>query len=313
VKYRAFGGTGLTVSELGLGSWQLGNQRDWGANGPDEAESLAIVAAALDAGVTFFDTAPGYAGGHSERLLGRGLRGHRDEVVLCTKFGHNPDGPDFSPQAVRGSVERSLRQLQTDVIDVLLMHSPPKELFDGRTAPHYETFESLKQEGLIRAYGASVDFPDEVDTVMATTRSRALEVYLSVFHQETWEAVERAGAAGAGGIVKVALESGWLAGRYDASTTFSDVRARWSPDEVRRRAALTGRFLELVPQGWTPVQTALRFVLANSGVATVIPGSKSTAQLKANLEAADADLPTDVQAALRALFAEELAGDPLPW
>jgi aryl-alcohol dehydrogenase-like predicted oxidoreductase len=134
-----------------------------------------------------------------------------------------------------------------------------------------------------------------------------------VFHQETWEATERAGAAGAGSAVKVALESGWLAGRYNAESVFADVRSRWTPQDVRRRAALTGRFLELVPEGWTPVQTALRFVLANSGVSTVIPGTKSVAQLKANLEAADDDLPTDVLVALRALFEEQIAGDPLPW
>lgn len=312
MRYREFGATDLTVSELGLGAWQLGNRKDW-ADGPDEAESLAIVGAALDAGVTFFDTSPGYAGGHSEQLLGRGLRGHRDGVVLCTKFGHNPDGSDFSAQALRGSVERSLRQLQTDVIDIVLLHSPPAELFDGRRVAHYGIFEELKQDGLIRAYGASLDWPQDIDTMLATTESRAFEVYLSAFHQETWEAIERAGAAGAGSVVKVALESGWLAGRYNAESVFADVRSRWTPQEVRRRAALTGQFLELVPEGWTPVQTALRFVLANSGVSTVIPGTKSVAQLKANLEAADEDLPTDVLVALRALFEEQIAGDPLPW
>jgi len=311
MRYREFGTTGLTVSEIGLGAWQLGNAKDW--NGPDEAESLAIVGAALDAGVTFFDTAPRYAAGRSEQLLGRGLRGHRDQVVLCTKFGHNPEGSDFSAHLVRGSVERSLRQLQTDVLDIVLMHNPPDEMYDGRLVEHYAIFEQLKQEGLIRAYGGSVDLPELIDTLMATTQSKALEVYLSVFHQQTWEAVERAWAAGAGGVVKVALESGWLAGRYDATSVFSDVRSRWSREEVRRRAALTRRFLELVPEGWTPAQTALRFVLANSGVSTVIPGTKSIAQLRANLEAADGDLPDDVLAQLRKLFEEEIAGDPLPW
>jgi aryl-alcohol dehydrogenase-like predicted oxidoreductase len=311
MRYREFGSTGLTVSEVGLGAWQLGNRKDW--NGPDEAESLAIVGAALDAGVTFFDTAPGYAGGHSERLLGLGLRGHRDRVVLCTKFGHTPEGTDFSAEALRGSVERSLRQLGTDVLDIVLMHSPPPELCDGRVVAHYGILEEFKREGLIRAYGASLDWPQDIDMLLATTDGKALEVYLSVFHQETWEATERAGAAGAGSVVKVALESGWLAGRYDASSTFDGVRSRWTPAEVRRRAALTARFLELVPEGWTPVQTALRFVLANSGVSTVIPGTRSIAQLTANLAAADDDLPTDTLAALRALFAEEIAGDPLPW
>jgi aryl-alcohol dehydrogenase-like predicted oxidoreductase len=312
VKYRKFGTTGLQVSELGLGAWQLGNRKDW-ADGPDERASLQIIGAALDAGVTFFDTAPNYAEGRSGRLLGQGLRGHRDEVVLCTKFGHTPEGTDFSAASLRGSIEASLRQLQTDVIDIVLMHNPPPEMYDGRLAPHYELLDEIKQEGLIRAYGASVDWPQDIDTVLATTDSKALEVYLSVFHQETWDAVERAGAAGVGSVVKVALESGWLAGTYNAESVFCDVRSRWTPQQVRRRAALTARFLELVPPGWTPARTALRFALANPGVATVIPGSKSLAQLTDNLRAAQGELPADVLAALRELFAREIEGDPVGW
>jgi aryl-alcohol dehydrogenase-like predicted oxidoreductase len=312
MRYRDFGATGLTVSEIGLGAWQLGNRTDW-ADGPDEAESLAIVRAAVDGGVTFFDTAPGYAGGHSERLLGEALRGRRDEVVLCTKFGHDAQGRrDFSPGALRGSVENSLRQLRTDVLDIVLLHNPPLEMYDGTKAAHYEILEDLKTAGLIRAYGASLDWPEEIETLQSTTASRAMEVYL-VFHQETWTAIEKAGAAGIGSAVKVPLESGWLAGRYDASTVFSDVRSRWSPDEVRRRADLAARFREALPPGLAPVHAALLFVLANTGVSTVIPGAKSVAQLATNLAAAGADLPADVVDALRALFADQVEGDPLPW
>ena len=313
MRYRQFGTTGLTVSEIGLGAWQLGNRSDWDG-GPEDAESLAIVAAALDAGVTFFDTAPGYAGGNSERLLGQALRGRRDGVVLCTKFGYAPDHTqDFSAGAIRASVERSLRVLQTDVLDIVLMHNPPHEMYDGTVVNHYQVFEDLKQKGLIRAYGGSVDWPSDIDTMLTTTGSRALEVYLSAFHQETWSATERAGAAGVGSIVKVALESGWLAGRYTAQSVFTDVRSRWSPDEIRRRGELTAEFLDLVPPGLTPVQAALRFTLANSGVSTVIPGTKSLAQLTTSLAAADEDLPAEVVSGFRALFAKRIAGDPLPW
>jgi aryl-alcohol dehydrogenase-like predicted oxidoreductase len=312
VRYREFGDTGLRVSEIGLGAWQLGNRTDW-AGGPDEAESRAIVRAALDGGVTFFDTAPGYGEGESSRILGEALRGHRDEVVLCTKFGHSAEGTDFSVERLRGSVEHSLRQLQTDVIDMVLMHNPPAELYDGTRTSHYEAFEQLKTEGLIRAYGGSLDGPQELDTLLATTRSRAVEVYLSAFHQETWSAVERAGAAGVGSVVKVALESGWLAGRYAADSVFTDIRARWSPEEIRRRAELTERFTKLVPAGLTPAQTALRFVLANSGVSTVIPGAKSVAQVASNLAAADDDLPAETVAEIRQLFADHIAAAPLPW
>lgn len=312
MRYRDFGDTGLRVSEIGLGAWQLGNRADW-TGGPDEAESLAIVRAALDGGVTFFDTAPSYGGGESMRILGQALRGRRDEVVLCTKFGHGPDGTDFSVDRLRGSVEDSLRRLQTDVLDIVVMHNPPAELFDGTRAPHYEEFEKLKTEGLIRAYGSSLDWPQELDTLLATTRSRAAEVFLSAFHQETWPAIERAGAAGAGTVVKVALESGWLAGRYTADSVFTDIRARWTDEEIRRRAELTALFTRLVPPGLTPAQTALRFVLANSGVSTVIPGAKSVAQVESNLAAADDDLPADTVAAIRELFAAHIAAAPLRW
>lgn len=313
MRYREFGTTGLTVSEIGLGAWQLGNRSDW-VGGPDDAESLGIVAAALDAGVTFFDTAPGYASGDSERLLGQALRGRRDRVVLCTKFGYAPDhSRDFSPAAIQASVERSLRALQTDYVDIVLMHNPPHEMYDGRVVRHYEVFEDLKEKGLIRAYGGSVDWPSDIDTMLTTTDSKALEVYLSVFHQETWDATERAGAAGTGTIVKVALESGWLAGRYTAQSVFTDIRSRWSPDEIRRRSELTAAFLDLVPPGMTPVQAALRFALANSGVSTVIPGTKSVSQLATSLAATDEDLPADAVSGLRELFAERIAGDPLPW
>jgi aryl-alcohol dehydrogenase-like predicted oxidoreductase len=313
MRYRDFGATGLKVSEIGLGAWQLGNRADW-TDGPDEGESLAIVGAALDGGVTFFDTAPGYAGGQSERLLGRALRGRRDEVVLCTKFGYDALGRrDFSPAALRGSIENSLRELSTDVLDIVVLHNPPSEMYDGTKAEHYEILEEIKAAGLIRAYGASLDWPEEIETLQSTTGSLAMEVYLSVFHQETWTAIEQAGAAGMGSAVKVPLESGWLAGRYDAATVFSDARSRWSREEIRRRADLAARFREALPAGLPPAHAALRFVLANTGVSTVIPGAKSVAQLTANLAAADADLPAGVVEKLSALFADHIAGDPLRW
>jgi aryl-alcohol dehydrogenase-like predicted oxidoreductase len=94
---------------------------------------------------------------------------------------------------------------------------------------------------------------------------------------------------------------------------FTDVRARWSADEVRRRADLAERFRQLVPAGLTSAQTALRFVLANTGVSTVIPGAKSVAQVEANIAAADEDLPKETVAALQELFAEHIADEPLPW
>src|SRR5674476_1249558 len=127
VATRAFGDTGITVSEIGLGSWQLGRSAHW-PDGPDEGEAIRIVHAALDAGVTFIDTAPGYADGQSELNIGAALRGRSDEVVICTKFGHTPEGTtNWAVEAIGPSVRRSAERLGVDHIDIVVLHNPPVE------------------------------------------------------------------------------------------------------------------------------------------------------------------------------------------
>jgi aryl-alcohol dehydrogenase-like predicted oxidoreductase len=130
MKMRAFGKTGMQVSEIGLGAWQLANP-DWGANDKNEARN--IISRSLEAGCNFFDTAPAYGRGLSETLLGEVLAPARKQIVICSKFGHSPDWvTDFSPAAIRPSLEGSLRRLQTDYVDILLLHNPPREMMDGR-------------------------------------------------------------------------------------------------------------------------------------------------------------------------------------
>src|SRR5262245_4593634 len=127
---RPFGTTGMNVSEIGLGAWQLANP-DWNLH--DTNEALQIIYESLEAGCNFFDTAPGYGYGRSEELLGQGLKGIRHNVIICTKFSHHsPDGGDgFETAQIRPVLEGSLRQLQTDYVDILLLHNPPRELMDG--------------------------------------------------------------------------------------------------------------------------------------------------------------------------------------
>jgi aryl-alcohol dehydrogenase-like predicted oxidoreductase len=310
VNRRLFGDTGLRVSVIGLGGWQLG-ETCW--NGPDEKTSIRMVHRALDAGVNFFDTAPCYADGRSEAFLGRALAGRWKDVVICTKFGRSPEGVDFDERRISWSIEQSLRRLGTDRLDVVLLHNPPVHMLDGIAAPHFAVLERMRERGLVRFYGASVDWPAEIETVVATSGSRALEVWLSALHQEPWQAVQVAASRGLGTIVKVPLESGWLSGRYDARSTFSDVRTRWSPEDIARRAALVGRLRELLPPGVSMVHAALRFVLANEGVSTVIPGAKSPEQLEDNLAAAAQHLPGATVAAIQALFTDHIAGKPLAW
>jgi aryl-alcohol dehydrogenase-like predicted oxidoreductase len=311
ILHRPLGRTGISVSEVGLGGWQLANPL-WDSRGDDEARK--VVERALDDGCDFFDTAPGYSGGRSEELLGQMLRPVRSRVSICTKFGHGADGTaNFDAAAIRPALEASLRRLQTDYVDILLLHNPPLELLDGTRAPQYEELERLKTEGKLRAYGVSLDHGRELDMVVKTTRCGAVEVLFNAFHQEPLAAFRRAAAAGIGLIVKVPLDSGWLSGKYRHDSRFVGVRERWSTEIIARRAALVERLAVLVPPGTSLAHAALQYVLAQPEVSTVIPGAKTAEQARDNLAAAGVALPGDVVRAIRALWERELKDNPLPW
>jgi aryl-alcohol dehydrogenase-like predicted oxidoreductase len=312
MEYRPLGRTGLRVSAVGFGAWQLNNPI-W--NGPDEAASIALVHAALAAGCNFFDTAPGYGNGASEQLLGKALQGRRDAAVLCTKYGHaDPRKVDFSAAGLRHALEASLRRLRTDYVDVLLLHNPPGELLDGAKAVDlYAELEALQREGKLRAFGASIDASGELRTLAQTTTSGAAEVLFNVFHQDVRRAFGEAAGRGVGLIAKVPLDSGWLSGKYDEHSRFGGIRERWSPEVVARRAALVQELRALLPPGMPLAQAALGFVLAHREIATVIPGTKTRAQLEANLAAAAEPLPAALLTAMHALWAAEIADNPLPW
>jgi aryl-alcohol dehydrogenase-like predicted oxidoreductase len=308
---RVLGSTGIRVPAVGFGAWQLGNAADFGPM--DEAEAVRLVHAALEAGCNYFDTAPNYGRGTSEALLGKALLGRRAAAVISSKVGHQANGlTDYSAAKIAPSVEGSLRRLRTDHIDILLLHNPPFECLSG-AGPQFAALEKLRAEGKIRAYGASVDWGREVREVLSTSTAQVLEVLLNVFHQEPAETFDLVREKRAGVIVKVPLDSGWLAGRYAADTAFTGIRSRWSPEVVRRRAALVEKVRFMTGGGATMVQAALAFLLAWPEVTTVIPGVRDMAQLTENLSAAERPMPTDVVARLRAFWAEELKADPLPW
>jgi aryl-alcohol dehydrogenase-like predicted oxidoreductase len=311
MKLRPFGNTGMNVSEIGLGAWQLANP-DWGTD--DKSEALEIVRKSLEAGCNFFDTAPGYGGGRSEELVGHGLKSVRKDVIICTKFGHTAEGvTDFSTEAIRPSLEASMKRLQTDYLDIVLMHNPPREMMDGRISAQYEEFEKLKAQGIIRAYGVSLDWREELELVLDTTKSQAAEVFFNALYQETLPAYPKAQAQGMGLIIKVPLDSGWLSGKYRAGHKFDGVRDRWSPEVIARRSDLVEKFAALIPDERSMAHAALQFVLAQPQVSTVIPGAKTVAQALDNFAAADKQLSPETVRAMRDLWTNEIESDPLPW
>ncbi|MCA1054948.1 aldo/keto reductase [Rossellomorea aquimaris] len=311
MKTRYLGNTGIEVSEVGFGAWQLGNQKDWGSMTDEEA--IYLVDQAMDSGCNFFDTAPNYGSGKSEELLGKAFREKRDRVVISSKCGHHPnDEQNFEPEKLISSVEDSLRRLQTDYLDSLLLHNPPFSSLHG-DSPQFEVLENLKKQGKIRAYGASVDTGKEMVELLTKTGSQIIEVMFNVFHQEPADAMKLAQEQGVGVIVKVPLDSGWLTGKYDASSRFSGIRSRWSEEEIERRGMLVEDVRRILGEDRSMVQAALQFILSHEAVSTVIPGAKNSQQLHQNITASEGSLSVNVLNELKGIWDKELKDGSLPW
>lgn len=310
---RQLGSTGLQVSEIGYGAWQLCNSDSWG--GMDDRTALRLIDAAIDGGINLFDTAPNYAETKSERILGKALKNRRDSVVLVSKFGHTPEGPkEFSVDWFWDSLEASLGRLQTDYLDVLLLHNPPSEMYAG-TDPLWAAMEKARVQGKVRHYGASLDFASEIRDCLANTKSEVLEVLFNVFHQDVRRAFDTVCERDAGIIAKVPLDSGWLTGRFDANSRFEGIRARWSEEEIARRAQLVSDLEWLVADGSELAHKAIAYLLAYDEVSCVIPGMRTQQQLDSNLAAADCRLAPGDKTRLEE-FWDRLTGNGstlLPW
>ena len=303
---RRLGSTGLEVSEISFGAWQLGSDDSWERMGKDVAERL--VHAALDAGINLFDTAPNYGGGESERILGGALEGRRNEVVLVSKFGHRIDGPkDFSVERFDERLEASLGRLKTDYLDVLLLHNPPFEIYSGQD-PIWEALEKAKKAGKIRHYGASLDFAAEAEACLKNTGSEVFEIFFNILHQDIRMAFPLIRKKETGIIVKIPLDSGWLTGKYDAETRFEGIRSRWSREDITRRAELVSQLGWLTEEGSDLASKAIAYTLSYDEVSCVIPGIRTMEHLKGNIAAAGCSISPGEKQRLEAFWEEFTAG-----
>lgn len=311
----------LEVSEIGLGTWQCGG--DWGKVTDEQAR--AVLHTALDAGVTFLDTADVYGDGRSERLVGEVVaeRGDGHRVTIATKVGRRADphvASAYTPQALRDWVTRSLQNLAVERLDLLQLHCPPFEVYADDDL--FAALDGLVDEGLVAAYGASVETCDEARSAIARPGVATLQIILNAFRRKPLEEVlPAAQQAGVGVIARVPLASGLLTGRYDLDTTFPaddhrnfnrsgeafDVGETFAgvPSEVGVRAA--EEVAELAGDDRTPAQLALRWILDQEGVSTVIPGASSVEQVEGNVAASELPpLDTDTHERLRQIYEERL-------
>jgi aryl-alcohol dehydrogenase-like predicted oxidoreductase len=304
------------VSVVGLGAWQLGG--DWGQ--VDEDDALATLTAAVDAGVTFVDTADVYGDGRSERLVGRLLRERpAARLMVATKMGRRADphvASAYTTDNFRRWTDRSRANLGVDTLDLVQLHCPPTEVYASDAV--FSGLDELVAEGRFAAYGVSVESVAEALSAIARPNVASVQIILNVFRQKPLERVlPTAVEAGVGIIARVPLASGLLSGRYDESTTFApddhrsynrhgesfDAGETFAGVDFATGVAAAREIAALTPPGATTAQLALRWIADQHGVTTVIPGARNPAQAHANAAAADlAPLGDRTLADLRAVY-----------
>lgn len=320
MEYRRLGRTGMTVSRVSFGAWAIGGF--WGA--VDDAESMRALHAAIDSGMNFIDTADVYGDGRSERLVARLRRERPGETIwVATKAGRRlPEQTveGYSDANLRFWIDDSLRNLETDALDLLQLHCPPRALYDMPAA--FGCLDELIAEGKLRHYGVSVETADEALAAMNHPNVQSVQIIFNVFRRKPAERVfPAARAKGVGIIARVPLASGLLTGKFTRETTFAadDHRTfnrrgeRFDQGEtlsgVPFEAGLEAveRLRPLVPPGVTLTQAALRWILSFDAVTCAIPGARTAAQARENAAAAEApDLPAEFMAAAKAVYDETI-------
>jgi aryl-alcohol dehydrogenase-like predicted oxidoreductase len=288
---RPFGNETTTVSEIGLGTWQLGG--DWGSVTDGEAE--AILQTAVENGITFFDTADVYGGGVSEQRIARFLKQHDGQVFVATKLGRSgdPGWPhNFTLATMRQHTEDSLRRLQVEALDLTQLHCIPTE--EMKRGEVFEHLRILQQEGKIKRFGASVESMEEALICLEQDGLASLQIIFNIFRQKPIDTLfAKAQAKGVAIIVRLPLASGLLAGKFTANTTFpEDDHRNYNRDgdafnvgetfaglPFELGVSLADQLKPLVPEGMTMAQMAQRWVLDFPAVTTVITGASRAEQV----------------------------------
>jgi aryl-alcohol dehydrogenase-like predicted oxidoreductase len=317
---RRLGKTGRDVSEIGFGAWAIGGS--WGETNDDE--SLAAMHAAVDAGVTFFDTADVYGDGRSEKLVAQLLRDRDEPLMVATKFGRRAaeqNVGEFTYDNLRGWLERSRENLGVDTVDLVQLHCPPWDAY--YTPSIFESCQRLVDEGLVRAYGVSVEKIEEALKAIEYPSVATVQIIFNIFRQRPAGLFfEQAQLRDIGVIVRVPLASGLLTGKFFKDSTFAaddhrsfnrhgeqfDMGETFSGVDYETGLDAVEELRALVPEGASLTQLALRWILDHPAVSTVIPGAKTSDQAHANAAASElAPLSESTQAAIATLYREQIA------
>ncbi len=315
MKYRELGRTGWQVSEVSFGAWAIGG--DWGK--VDDAESLKAMHKAIDMGVNFIDTADVYGDGRSERLVRRLRTERREKIHVATKAGRRLDphtAAGYNRRNLTRFVERSLKNLGTDCLDLVQLHCPPTEVYYRPDV--FGVLDDLMKQGKIHFYGVSVEKVEEGLKALDYPNVQSIQIIFNIFRQRPADLFfAQARKHKVGILARVPLASGLLTGKLKASTRFEKTDHRLYnrkgqefdrgetfagvPYAAGLKAAETLR--TLVPTGMSMTQFALRWILMFEAVSCAIPGAKNPAQAEENARASDmAVLPASTMQAVEEIY-----------
>ena len=310
MKHRKLGKTGIEISEVSLGTWQVGGR--WG-NPFNEESAIAILNKAMDEGINFIDTADVYGDGLSEKMVGQVVRSRSERIYVATKCGrrlspHN--NQSYTPKALRQFVEDSLANSGLETLDLIQLHCPPTEVYQRDEI--FGLFESLKEEGKIQNLGVSVEKVDEAMMAIRYDNVTTIQIIFNMFrHKPSDKFFQEAAKRDVGIIVRVPLASGLLTGLYTRDTKFGRTDHRYfnrngamfdkgetfSGVEYSTGLDAVEEIRKLFPESENLAPLALKWVLMFPEVSCVIPGASSENQLISNLNAAALDTFSEEQMA----------------
>lgn len=298
MKYRKLGKTGFEISEISLGTWQVGGK--WG---DDFSHSTAenILHQAVDSGINFIDTADVYGNGESEKAVGRFVKNRSERIFVATKCGRqlNPHVNEaYQPAVLRKFVESSLQNMGLETLDLIQLHCPPTEVYYRPEI--FELFDRLKEEGKILNLGISVEKVEEALKGIEYENVTSVQIIFNVFRQRPAELFfEQAQKKNIGVIVRVPLASGLLTGKFSNQSTFTagdhrnfnrngemfDKGETFSGIDYATGLQAVEELKKIFPNQENLAPMALRWILQHPAVSTIIPGASRSEQVVSNIEA----------------------------
>jgi aryl-alcohol dehydrogenase-like predicted oxidoreductase len=322
MKYRELGRTGWNVSEISFGAWAIGGS--WGS--VDDKDSIAALHTAIDQGMNFIDTADVYGDGRSERLIAQVLKERSETIYVATKAGrrlnpHTADG--YNKENLTAFIERSLKNLDTDCLDLVQLHCPPTEVYYRPEV--FGALDDLMQAGKIRHYGVSVEKSEEALKAIEYPNVQTVQIIFNMFRLRPAELFfQEAKRRKVGILARVPLASGLLTGKITRDTQFAtddhrnfnrygesfDVGETFSGVDFDKGLQAVDEIRALVPEGATMAQFALRWILMFDAVTCAIPGAKNPAQARDNAAAADLPpLPDEQMERIQELYDSYIRAD----